>query len=290
MSFSYETVPVIYNSSLVKYRRSQNRDSNSTCFITHWHDRMEILKVVEGTLFVKLGLETIVAKKNDVVIIPPKTPHYGYTEEEAVKYVGIMFDIRNFYNNTPSSKTQLEPIFNGNINFEYLTSNENVNSAMNALTIDLFQSLENYDKDLHDLYVMSCLYNLIFQLFAHCKSNVKKAAVLDEKILTAIKYIEEHYNVDLDINALAKHVGYSPSHFSIKFKENTGLSPANYIKTKRLEKSYSLLQEGNYTISEVAAKCGFSDSNYFTRCFKKHFNYTPTFFLNQQHLEIADKT
>ena len=64
--------------------------------------------------------------------------------------------------------------------------------------------------------------------------------------------------------------------FYKKVKGITGLSPNELIKIKRLNKSALLLKESDFIVSEVAYAVGFEDPFYFSKCFKTHFNCTPT--------------
>ena len=56
----------------------------------------------------------------------------------------------------------------------------------------------------------------------------------------------------------------------------TGLSTAEYIRSIRLKKAAILLQNGNFTISEVMYSVGFSNASYFTRAFSTEFGKTPS--------------
>ena len=90
------------------------------------------------------------------------------------------------------------------------------------------------------------------------------------------RYLEENYDKELTTAIMAKKFGYSAEHFCRKFKEATGLTPMNYLKVFRMEEAYKMLQLGERNISKVAEGCGFTDANYFTRCFKTHFGYPPS--------------
>ncbi|MBD9009716.1 MAG: AraC family transcriptional regulator [Clostridiales bacterium] len=50
---------------------------------------------------------------------------------------------------------------------------------------------------------------------------------------------------------------------------------AEYIRKKRLEYACSMLKSGELSVAEVSEKAGFSDYNYFSRLFKKHYGVSP---------------
>lgn len=115
-------------------------------------------------------------------------------------------------------------------------------------------------------------------LYDTCLAAVSPAISFDNGMKEITNYMEANFASDLTIDTLCKKFKYAKPYFCSKFKENTGLTPMTYLKVYRLEKACELLKEGSYTISEIARSCGFSDSNYFTRCFKEHFGHPPSYF------------
>lgn len=59
------------------------------------------------------------------------------------------------------------------------------------------------------------------------------------------------------------------------FKEQLGMPPIKYLLTKRMEKAKQLLLSSNLSVSDVAAKCGYLDTAYFCRVFRKFEGTTP---------------
>lgn len=59
------------------------------------------------------------------------------------------------------------------------------------------------------------------------------------------------------------------------FKEQTGIGVNQYLRQLRLCKAMDLLRHGQQTIGEVAAQCGFDDSNYFSVVFNQSFGTSP---------------
>ena len=101
---------------------------------------------------------------------------------------------------------------------------------------------------------------------------------LDIDLITQVKeMIELHISsANLTSNFLCKELGMSSSKLYRKIKQLTDLSPNEFIRTIRLKKSAQLLKTKKYNVSEVATMVGFNDPLYFSRCFKKQFNYSPS--------------
>ncbi|MEO1262292.1 MAG: AraC family transcriptional regulator [Bacteroidota bacterium] len=81
---------------------------------------------------------------------------------------------------------------------------------------------------------------------------------------------------DMSIQDLAFFAGLSLSSFKRKFKNVFGTSPAQYIKSKRLEKAKSLLEKTDLRITEIAFDCGFNDVGHFSKSFQSAFQVTPS--------------
>ena len=96
-------------------------------------------------------------------------------------------------------------------------------------------------------------------------------------------------NSDLTIEQLANFLGLGRTTMYNKLKSLTGKSPVELIKEYRINKSKLLLQTGQFSVSEVAYKGGFSDPGYFSRCFKEQFNISPAEYLKTNNLKQNSK-
>ncbi len=79
---------------------------------------------------------------------------------------------------------------------------------------------------------------------------------------------------DIASAGISEKFGYDQSYFCRLFKSAVGVRPTEYIRVLRLEKARRMLQNKEISISKIALECGFSDVNYFTRCFRKHYEIT----------------
>ncbi len=96
------------------------------------------------------------------------------------------------------------------------------------------------------------------------------------------KILENMGNADMKMDDLGAEMQLSKVQLYRKVKAMTGKTPAELLKEMRLKKAYTLLQETDMTISEVAAKVGFALPGYFSSCFRKQFDVLPTDFRNKQ--------
>ena len=84
----------------------------------------------------------------------------------------------------------------------------------------------------------------------------------------------------LNVDELARSLGYGRSTFYRKVSDMVGMTPNAYIRKFRMDKSKDLLTNSNLTISEIAYKTGFSSAFYFSKCFKETYGMSPSQFRN----------
>lgn len=100
--------------------------------------------------------------------------------------------------------------------------------------------------------------------------------IYKEYIAKAVEYIEENLKDEIDLATCARICGYSQYHFLRIFKEYTGLTPANYIRKRRLSEIAKLICDNEEYISEIAFSYGFNSKENFIRAFKAEHNILPT--------------
>lgn len=89
-------------------------------------------------------------------------------------------------------------------------------------------------------------------------------------------------NENFSIDSLSSEFAISRTNFQKKIKSITGLTPNDYIKLVRLNKSAELLATGKYRINEVCFLVGFNTPSYFSKCFYDHFGKLPKDFMQNK--------
>lgn len=100
-------------------------------------------------------------------------------------------------------------------------------------------------------------------------------SIINQALFQSIIQLEANPEKHFDLNAVSRQAGMSSSSYSHKFKQATGVSPGDYCLFLKLDKARKLLENKHLPLGEVALLCGFTDSNYMIRAFKKRFGITP---------------
>ena len=97
-----------------------------------------------------------------------------------------------------------------------------------------------------------------------------------EFILNVLNYINNNISDNnLNVENLADELLLSRSKLYRKIKALTGLTANEFIRNVRLEKSKEILENSEFSISEICYKVGFSSPSYFTKCFKIQYGVLP---------------
>ena len=97
-----------------------------------------------------------------------------------------------------------------------------------------------------------------------------------------IEHIEKELGENLTAEKLAASMSMSHSTLYRKIKSYTGESINSFIRSIRLKQAANLLVDSDLNISQVAYKVGFSDINYFGKCFKQQFQMSPSAFIKSE--------
>lgn len=104
-------------------------------------------------------------------------------------------------------------------------------------------------------------------------------------IFNTTRYICSNYQEELSLRRLAEHFAVNPSYLSAQFKKAMGETVTAYIRRKRIEAAVRLLENTRLPVQDVADFCGFSDLNYFSRCFKREMKMSPSTFRERRRAE-----
>lgn len=112
------------------------------------------------------------------------------------------------------------------------------------------------------------------------ESDTKESNELNDAFVRqALKIVVNHLeDSDFSKEEFAREMGVSTSLLFKKIKALTDMTVVDFIRSIRMDHAMKLLNDRQYSIGEIAYKCGFSSISYFSTVFKKHFGKSPTDF------------
>jgi YesN/AraC family two-component response regulator len=98
-------------------------------------------------------------------------------------------------------------------------------------------------------------------------------------------YLQENYDRQVDLSALAESLGVSAPYLSKLFHEQTGTSTMRYLTDLRMSRARKLLADSGLTVREIAVRVGYPDPFHFSRSFKNAVGVSPVQFREQSRGE-----
>ncbi len=245
-----------------------NGKPNRRIFRPHWHDRLEILLVHEGGLNIEIDNEKYTINPGQAAVISPCRVHTATTFDNGAQYQMLMIDLSLLRNSTPAVKSFTEDLSATRISFKAHIDDSRIRELAKNIAAE-------YDSNPSPITVQGYIYLLLGILhrdYAAAASSVRFTA--SDKISAVTDYITEHFREAITTEKLSHMFGYAEAYFCRRFKQETKLTPMQYLKITRLEHSKNLLKLGA-RVSDAANQSGFSDPVYFTKCFKKQYGVTP---------------
>lgn len=227
----------------------------------NWHENIELLQILEGSGYVRCGVEDFPVKAGDLFVVNADTMHSIGAQERLV-YRCLIVDNSFFTENGIPIQT---------ISFQ--------NVIRDGRSFDLFQAIADAYRDRSEDFrcVLAIRAGVLQLLQALCANYIspRKASDSSEHTKTAITYIRQHLSSPLTLDAIADHVGISKYHLAHRFKLFTGKTVVQTVNLMRCTEAQRLMEDG-MSVSAAAASCGFENLSYFTRTFKALMGRLPS--------------
>ena len=143
------------------------------------------------------------------------------------------------------------------------------------LQIQKMQRTEDKDSLGGRLRITACAARVL-SLLADNPLTSGGTLVHREDLMKADRYIREHLSEDLSLKKLAEISSLDPTYFHKLFTRVYGKTPAQRVLSRRITAAQIALEEGNLTVGEIAARCGFTSQTYFAAKFREITGRSPT--------------
>ena len=226
------------------------------------HPMAELIYVDQGKLHSVAEGQDLLLAQGDMVLYSPNQWHMQYADVgEAPKLVSITFDGEGI----PWDKL----------------CNRRFSSVGKAVTFlrMILSEQEKMNAQSRDM-IFSLLQMLLLSLQKENKEERQQLPASlngeNEIIRRAQQHIGLHVTDKLTVPAVAAAVEVSASYLTALFHKHLQISPGEYIRRIKLEKSKQMIREGNMNFTEIAETLQYSTIHHFSRQFKQMFSITPT--------------
>ena len=233
--------------------------------VPHTHNHMELFFIVGGKGQFLIQDQLYPVNSNNLVIINPNVTHTEVSlNAQPLEY--IVLGIEGIELATSKSS-------NGQFNILDHFESVEISSCLRNILREMEQKNTGYE-DICQAYMEI----LIIRLMRNTALAVptEPQVVSGNRQCAAVKrYIDLHFKESLTLDQLAEDAHMNKYYLSHAFKREYGVSPINYMITKRIEESKYLLAETDLSMSQIAQLLGFSSLSYFSQVFRRTQSVSP---------------
>ena len=263
---------------------SKKYDAAITVADLYSHEIIEIDLVVAGNGVHRVLNQAIPCKAGDIYITYSDTPHAFFSADttEALTVRRLWFDPVDWFEGElciPTSTRCCYGVFSDSALTAYAmltnrTQNE-INGLLNAIICEVTEKKAEW----HEA-IRAHLANLLITVSRYVGDAIKSFPTIHPKewgaVSAVIRAVMENFgNCDLTLGTIADELYVSKSHLSRQFKQLTGNSFSDYLRTLRLNHACHLLRETRLTVEEIAVQCGLRDIPSFYKSFHLYKGVTP---------------
>lgn len=226
----------------------------------------QLLYVASGTAHFYLdGEERLIHAGHMILYRPYEPQRYEYFAADQTEVYWVHFTGSQVDEILASYGMDDRQVYYCGVNLEFST-------IFRSMIDELQMNKEHYEEML-----AIDLHRILIQVGRSLhRREVKDSSRTMKLIDDASTYFSEHYSEALSVDEYAAHIHVSTSWFIRSFKEHTGITPMQYILSKRMHTAQALLHSTSYNITEIARIVGYENPLYFSRLFRKMNGISPS--------------
>lgn len=237
----------------------------------HWHDCIEMVYVEKGNMKIFFDNKWHEISGGELFFVPSQRLHYMICDnvETTKMVIGVSTDAI-CDTDAPEEKILL-PFETAQINDHcFIKDNGEIASIINRLKLN------------EDSYVGKLLiYAEILRIYAYVYREWTQRGLSfveptkDKNIYEIVHFLKRNFAVAPGAEQMAKRLGISYSYMCRILSDNLGTGYCSLLNSVRIENAKKLLLSIDKNITEIGFDCGFGDSSYFIKMFKKTVGVTP---------------
>lgn len=238
----------------------------------HIHNEIEMLLILEGASDIQISNQVFSARAGDLFFINPLEAHAITARTESpYRHRCVCFDPALIADRRVAQALQTGQL----AIVSYFRQDDANTSTLAALFHKLYSTVEENAPAL--LFDVTALISMLFSVFIkEALLTEKNAASKEAQFCAAVlDYIAAHFDQPVTSGEIAQQLFYTQNHFCRKFKRIFGVRFSEYLNMYRLLAAKELLRTSREKITVIAARCGFGDAVYFTKCFRNYYGMPP---------------
>lgn len=270
---------------LISHERLSSYESGS--FMWHWHPEIEITYIQKGKMLYKVNQQEFYMSTGDILFGNSNTLHAGSMlhsndiSQNDCEYISITFSPKLIYGFYESSVYQkyVEPLIQDfstpAIHINFSKEWHSKFAELIKYIIAIYEKKENF-YELEICIKLQMLWKVILENLTSSEKTSPYNKRDYERIREIMNYIEQNFDKTISLQNISDHIHLCESECSRLFKRCMNTSLFSFLQEYRIERSLEYLADKKESISNIAQKCGFSDSNYYAKVFTKIKGISPS--------------
>ena len=257
------------------------RDLTDFIIPWHWHEELELGYIQEGaSKITTIGAEYTVRQGdgffiNSNVMDMKKNAALGERTVEINHIFHPVFLSGHF--KSRFEKKYVAPVINNHQIEVYIIRKGRPLSDKILANLRRLKELQSYeDMELQTRNILSETWLLLLEdIRANRKTDKTLQSHQPDRIRSMLSFIHNHYKDKITVAQIADAIGISEREAMRSFRRSLNQSPIEYLISYRLNEAKKLLLDSRLPITEICYQCGFSDSSYFGKSFRKAYGLSP---------------
>lgn len=262
---NYINDSLFYSSRATHYTRQTYPSS------LHYHEYYELVIFLEGDIHYICESESFHPQYGDIILIPPRKLHMSMIDGEETLYRRHVFYLY------PDAFDALGcGALSGFLTEEHLLTA--LGERDRYQLISLLSRLEvtlRMESSCAQALALGYILEIFYLLNQERTQQKRPEASLPENVRAIQQYLNEHFMEIRNVSEVAEHFYYSREYVSRLFKQAFNTTVADYIMTRRVAYSQSLIAQG-LPLSDICYKAGFGNLTTFIRSFHTVAHMTPS--------------
>lgn len=262
-----------------------NRQEHQTDVKLHTHSFKELVIIMAGQAVHFSGNDSYPIMAGDCFVVDEA---HGYRESVGFELVNVLFIPDKL--NLPWNEARklpgynaffaLEPRYRKEHNFRSILRLSpdklaTCSSIIDNIEVEISQKRSGFE------FVSTSLFMQLIAIISRAyASSAKPQHITLMGISNVISHIENRFSEEIRLTDLMTISKLSEGQLLREFRKATGHTPVDYLLRLRLRNAAHILRHEKCSITDIAFRCGFNDSNYFTRQFTRVLGMSPREYRN----------
>ena len=268
VSYNFPSYPAYINNSFLSSYPNYSA-------LSHWHEEIELIAVISGTMRYNVNGEIITLNKDEGIFVNSKQIHFGFSKDKnECNFICVVIHPVLLCASSEIESKYITPLIN-NEKLPFLKFSQEIRNG-----IEIFNCITNmwkyFQSDNPELLIQSEFFKLWTLILNNAEKTIPKTTKSEMYCFKLMNdFIVKNHNEKISLEEIACSGNVCKTSCITIFKKFTNQTPFEYLNEYRLRKAVELMKNSEMNITEIAFETGFNSASYFAETFRKYYGINP---------------